>query len=189
MLRASFVSALALATTLSPAYAGNLEKNTARMAAMSPADFRDAVSIQDDSMETVAVISTKSAYKSKGDADTWMMAGIDKQTGRTVYQLVGFTRYIGGWRFYSYGTYARPKGPVSGQLRTQRRVDNCYVSCQFEETVSLDIPEASLQEIPADPRMWKMRFQGQGTAWDDAMNPAEVAALLEVVESYRRSRF
>lgn len=181
---------LLIATSLQPAHGATaLEKNTARMAAMSAGDFRNAVAIQDDSMETVAVITTKSAYKSKGEADTWMMAGIDKQTGRTVYQLVGFTHYIGGWRFYSRGTYARPSGPVSGQLRTQRRVDNCYVSCQFEETVSIDIPETTLREIAADPRMWRMRFQGQGAVWDDAMNPAEVAALLETVDSYRRSRF
>ena len=184
-----YICLLAAMFAGSTAQAGNLEKNTARMAAMSPVDFRKAIAVQDDGLETVALITTKSAYKSKGDADTWMMAGIDKQTGRTVYQLVGFTRYVGGWRFYSYGTYARPSGPVSGQLRTQRRVDNCYVSCQFEETVSIDIPEATLREIAADPRMWRMRFQGQGVAWDEAMNPAEIAALLEAVETYRRSRF
>lgn len=89
-----------------PALAGSqMERNRAKMEAMSPADFRRAVEIRDDDMESVAVITTRAAYKSKGEGDTWLAAGIDKRTGRTIYQINGFIRYVGGWRFYSVGTY------------------------------------------------------------------------------------
>ncbi|WP_153017849.1 MULTISPECIES: hypothetical protein [unclassified Sphingobium] len=133
--------------------------------------------------------SPHAAYKSKGEGDTWLAAGIDKRTGRTIYQINGFIRYVGGWRFYSVGTYSHPGGLTSGRLMTQRRIDNCYVSCQYEENVSLVVDEFTMQQVAQEGEMWRLRFQGNGVVWDDVMNPAEVAALLEAARHTRGRGF
>ena len=194
--RKSILIAAAIAVTASPAAAGSLEKNRTRMEKLTPAHFAANVQVIDDPMQRFVMFTTKKVYRTKGggggmlnESDTWVNASVDKNTGATIYRLLGYTNYWGNWRFYSVGTYWGVDGPVQGLLTATRNVDACMSMCRFSETVYMDVDEAVMRHAAALPNMWAVRFSANdGSRWDEEISPVEVAALVNRVNDYKALR-
>jgi hypothetical protein len=157
------------------------------------ADYAAAVTVHDDSLSTMVVISTERAGRTKGhipmgEGDVLLRAVIDKKTGIMIYQVVGSIGYWGGWRFYDTVNYSPPDGPVQTSAKpANRAVVTCMsaAGCKYEETVVVDVDEQVLRAIAGSSEPWRFRFSGGGPAWNEEMNAAEVKALLDRVVAYK----
>jgi len=170
-----------------------LAKYRKKLMTRSIADYAKKVTIQDDDLSTVVVFSTIKAGRTKGhipmgEGDIYLIAGVGKQTGRTVYQIAAAIGYWGNWRNYSYATYSSPDGPVNvSPTIAGRNVEVCMsaAGCKLDEQLSITMDENLLRSIAGTEVPWRFRFSGAGPDWNEEINPAEVGALLAAVDRYK----
>lgn len=173
-------------------------KQMRQLQALTPEAVRDAMTISDDELETVATITSEKVWKSRGKftdkvrSDNFLRAFIDKSSGAVRYQLYQEITYSGDWRRITSVNYATPNGPVSTPVASiSREVISCdYGLCVYREVVGFDIPSDQLQAIaasykPGQSKLWRFRFKGQsGLDWEDRLAPAEAAGLLLAVRAH-----
>ena len=164
--------------------------------------FKNTAVVKDDSLETVATISTINGFQEKRGLlgivwdDNFLRAFIDKKSGKVTYQLYQVLRYQGeGWKFYEVANYETPSGPRSVPLISIGRDVNCsgskYGGCLYTEQVAFDVDESLLKTIsdkfvPGQMSGWKFKFKAKsGEEYTDGLLPAEAAGLLEKVAEYR----
>lgn len=184
-----------------PTHAQKLSKQAQRFLALTPSDFQRAMTMKDDSLDTVARISTEKGYQEKQGLlgivwnDNFLRAFIDKKTGETTYQLYQIISYDGDWRFYQTVNYEAPDGPESKEVTViDRSVDACGTyRCSFTEHLGFDVPEQLMRQLagsytPEVPRAWHFKFGSKaGVEFQDGVNVAEVVAILSAVDQYRAS--
>ncbi|WP_242771603.1 hypothetical protein [Sphingopyxis sp. YF1] len=181
-------------TPVAVAQSDPMAKYRKKLMERGEADYARAVTVLDDDMETIAIISTERAGRTKGhipmgEGDVMLRAGINKETGATLFQITASIGYWGDWRFYSLGSYSTPAGPVGVTPRViSRDVITCMAGCKYQETVAVDVDIQTLELIAASGEPWRFRFQGRGPVWNEEMNPAEVKALLAAVSRYKAGR-
>lgn len=171
-----------------------------RMARLTPADFQRTATLQDDDLDTEAVLTTEPGFHYRGGftdrfrTDSFVRAIITKRTGMTMFQIYASITYGGDWRRYNSATYAMPEGPRPAEFTAiSQNVDCTYGICSYFETVGFTIPEADLRRIAATYQAgsappWRFRFRAQsGHAWSEEMSPAEVAGMIAAVDAYRAS--
>jgi hypothetical protein len=199
---------IVLATTLAamaivsagPAVAQKPSKQLQRLLALTPADFQRTATLKDDSLDTVAQISTEPGFQEKRGLlkivwnDNFLRAFIDKKTGATVFQVYQYISYQGSWHFYTTANFETPSGPESIPVTViNRNVNSCsaYLGCSFTEHIGFEVPENLLRSVAAQyaakPDMiWRFKFGSQaGGDWQDGMVAAEVVGLLAAVDQYR----
>ncbi len=174
------------------------EKDMRRLQALTPEDFARTVDIEDDDLETVAVITTLPGYKPKGrftdpvKADNFLRAMIDKRSGAIRYQLYESVLYLWQWRHFRSATYASPEGPKDVELKIINTSVDCSMGgCVYNEEVGIPMTEDQLEQIastyaPGSSPMWRFRLQAKsGMDWQDQLAPAEAAGLLIAVNKWR----
>ena len=190
--------ALGVIITGGTAQAQKPSKQAQRFLALTPADFQSAMTVKDDALDTVARISTEQGYQEKRGLlhivwnDNFLRAFIDKKSGKTDFQLYQIISYDGGWRFYETVNYETPTGPESKPVTViDRSVDGCRTyGCSFTEHIAFDVPEVLLRQVAASytsatPHAWHFKFGSKaGMEFQDGINVAEAAALLDAVDKY-----
>lgn len=164
--------------------------------------FRNTATLQDDSLDTVATITTVNGLQLKngllgvvGD-DNFLRAFIDKKTGQVTYQFYQALRYRdSGWRYYNRINYKTVEGvqstPATIISRNVDCTDSQYGGCNYEENVAIILDEKVLRMFasiynPTKPAglMFKIASKS-GVEYSDGMLVSEIAGLLERVDAYR----
>lgn len=201
------LAALACSTpdiALAQATSGWTDKQLAtratRYTQISPDQVAAKVTIKDDSLESVATLTTEPAFKFKGGftdrtrADSFLRALISKATGRTIYQVYARLSYTGDRSFQSVN-YENSTGPASALLTINSGTVDCrYGVCVWNRDLAFEVPEAVLRTIALRSserpvRPWRFRFKASvGDDWTDDIAPAEIAGLLIAAEAFRNGR-
>lgn len=196
-----FAASLMLAVVAPPAQAANekIDKQLEKVLAMTPADFQRTATLMDDSLETVAVITTQPGFQNKKGLmkivweDNFLRALIDKKTGQTTYQVYQIIPYSGRWRLYHTANYETSDGPKSVELIViDRSVGSCSrYGCSFTEHIAFPVDEPLLRQIaalyaPSKPVAWKFKFKAKAADdWNDGITASEVAGFLSAVDIYK----
>jgi hypothetical protein len=173
------------------------DKQLRQLAALTRDGVAKAVSVTDDSLETLVTLTTAPVWKSNGRftdkvrSDNFLRAFIDKRTGTVRYQVYQQVTYSGEARRFSTVNYATPAGPVSTEVTPiSEEVITCAGSlCVYRDALGFDVSRSVLDHIaaryaPASIEFWRFRFKGRGGLdWEDRIAPAEVAGLLQAVDS------
>ncbi|MEK7414676.1 MAG: hypothetical protein AAB263_15285 [Planctomycetota bacterium] len=179
------------------------EKRLKEVRLVTPEAVANSVAIADDDLETVATITTATAFTPKRSsffdtllADNMLRAMVSKTTGRTVWQRYQTISYSGSeWRHFTSVNYETAAGPRHAQLTVIRTDVQCpYGSCSYEEVIGFDLTEDLLEAIvtrnagnPAG--IWRFRFNSKnGLSWADDMPVAEIAGALMAVKRYRTQK-
>jgi hypothetical protein len=169
--------------------------------------FKDTIIIKHAPSGDVTIFSTLKGYRHEkylgvGWLDNFLIGYLNTITGKTYYQVYQFISYQGrGWRVYHRVDYQTPEQIKSKPLTSyHREIMNCSSSkaCTYEEHVVFDIEEALLRQIAARaPETYgKTTAKGKVRAFVYQLSsqqghkitywllPAEVAALMEVMDEY-----
>lgn len=177
-----------------------LSKSYRKLLAMTPTDFQQKASIKDDSLETIAQISTEPGFKEKQGLlriiwdDNFLRAFIDKETGTTYFQVYQYISYQGDWRFYHTVNFETLAGPKSAEVDViKREVESCSGSdgCILGEHLGFEVSGELLQSIasvynPGSTSAWLFKFKSKsGKEFKTGIVPAEVIGFLAAVDDYR----
>jgi hypothetical protein len=197
------VCAAALLVCSGQASAASVEKQFKQYMALTPEHFQNSATVKDDSLETVAVITTEPGFQIKRgllglvNDDNFFRAFIDKKTGKTSYQLYEYVNYVGDWAFFETVNYEGVAEVQSAPLDIlSREVGSCsqMLGCFKREVVAFNVDEAVLRRVAAlyDPSGkgiagWKFRLKAKsGVQRDEGMSPAEAAGILNAVTAYKK---
>jgi hypothetical protein len=163
--------------------------------------FKDTATIKDDSLSTIAEITTTKGFPKKLEQagvvynDNFLRAFINKKTGQTtiqVYQVIYYTGH--GWNFFQTVNYETPNGPESCTVNVIKRDFDCHRGvCLYEEHIGFDVDEKLLRVIaacyqPGQSSVWKFKLNAKsGNEYYDSMMYAEIAGFLECIDEYRKS--
>jgi len=176
-------------------------KQVLRALSLTPEHFQATSTLKDDSLETVATITTLAGFQYKRGLlkivhdDNFLRAFIDKKSGETRFQLYQIISYGGSWRFYSTANYETLEGPKSVDLTVVDRDVSCSrYGCSYTEHVAFDVEGSLLRTVaekyrPNEEIVWRFKFKSKaGTEWPDGLLPAEAAGLLAAVDAYKRAQ-
>ena len=160
---------------------------------LTPEHFRKTATIEDDSLEITATISTYNGFQ-QAENDNFLRAFIDKKTGYAIFQVYQVIKYRTGWRYYRSVNYQTQFGPKSEATTNIASDVACYSSsCKYVEHVGFEIEEALLRVVgseysPGAQIGWHFKFKAKsGDDYTGWILPAEVAGLLASVDDYRRT--
>lgn len=202
------VAGLALTSSTSATAQGDtprkLSKQAQQLITMTPEQFERSATLKDDSLETVATITTVNGWQQKDgllrivNDDGFFRAFIDKASGKTRFQVYHAVRYRAfGWAKFAWANYETPDGPRTASLRTLGRIrESCrkYMGCFRVEHVGFDVDEALLREVagryrPGEAIGWRYRLKARsGAERDEGFVAAEIAGLLRAVDKYRAAK-
>lgn len=160
---------------------------------------RDRVSLNEDPLEVEATLSTRNVVRSTRGIlrtphnDNYLLAHIDRRTGRTRFEVRQTLQYSGGYRGFDEVHYETANWPTKAKVR---RVDGNQPACDaidpqsscFEE-VSFTVEEAELRRLALSGHptaAWAFKFKPERGREERAGLPrAEIAGLLQAVDTYR----
>jgi len=164
---------------------------------LTPEAARHKVTLHQDPLETEAVLSTKSVLRSTRGVlkttynDNHLRANIDRQTGKTRFEVHQTVQYMGGFRGFEQVNYETTSAPATAKLRT---VDANPAACDsidpqsacYEE-LSFVVDEAELRRLAAGSgEAWSFKFKPErGREHRASLPKAEIAGLLQAVDAYR----
>lgn len=172
---------------------------------LSKEHFKNTATLEDDSLETVARITTVNGFAEKRGMlgivwdDNFLRTFIDKDSGSTSFQLYQVIYYQGsGWNFYQTANYETPSGPQSKPVTVIKQDVQCtgsrYGGCTYVEHVAFDVEEGVLRAVaanyaPGRRAGWSFKFRAKsGNTYNDGMLAAEIAGLLDAVDEYRKRK-
>ena len=128
-----------------------------------------------------------------------MRAFIDKDTGKTSFQLYQFISYRRrGWAFFETVNFETLSGPQSKPVTVINRDVDCtgsrYNGCRYVEHIAFDVDESLLRNYaakysPGQYFGWNFKFTDKsGKDWKDGMLSSEIAGLLDKVDEYLNSK-
>lgn len=163
--------------------------------------FMNTATVKDDSLDTVATITTVNGLQAKHELleieweDNFLRAFIDKNTGKTsfqLYQVISYRR--SGWAFFQTVNFETPSGPQSKPVTVINRDVDCtgsrYSGCTYIEHIAFDVDESLLRTYAArySPGQfvgWNFKFtDSYGNDCKDGMLSSEIAGLLDKVDEY-----
>lgn len=197
----SLVAATALFAMAQPALAS--DRLPRPLAALSPADFAQAVTITDDPLIGAVVLSTERGYaRSRAIAgaranDVHLRAVVDRLNGRVRWQVWHELVYVGGRKdlaaiHYRSGGAERMARPLS----VEHWLDRCPPTdavgfCNQATRIAFELPEHTVHEIAAAWRAgarepWQLRFRdAAGAEVTGGLAPAEAAGLVQALADWR----
>ena len=204
-MKATHIAVLWLTLILAGCATANREAQIQTAINLSKEHFRSTALVKDDSLDTVATISTVNGFQEKRGLlgvvwdDNFLRALVEKKTGRTTVQLYQVIYYQGsGWNFYQTVNFETTSGPESRPVTIIKRDVDCsasrYSGCTYVEHVAFDVDEKLLRVVaeryqPGQLAVWRFKFSAKsGKDYNDGMLPAEVAGLLEALDGYRAAR-
>ncbi len=173
------------------------------LARISPAEFAGRVTINDDRLEDIIVLSTKRSTGKEGPAkgawinDAHLRLVIDRASQKASWQVWHDLHYIGPGKDISSVHYL-----VGGELkRTQPKVtehwlDQCPATdmpghCNQLTRVIFELPEEHARKIAdnhsaGSRQPWLIRFKDQkGESATVGLAPAELAGLIKAYEAWQ----
>jgi hypothetical protein len=198
------VCAIALLVCSGLASAASIEKQFKQYMALTPEHFQNGATVKDDSLETVAVITTEPGYQIKRgllglvNDDNFFRAFVDKKTGKATYQLYEYITYVGDWAYFETANYEGVTEVQSVPLDIlSRDVGTCsqMLGCFKREVVAFDVDEAVLRRVATlydatgkGTAGWRFRLKAKsGVQRDEGMSPAEAAGILNAVAAYKKT--
>lgn len=192
----------AVAGVATPSVAAKTDRQLERLVAMTPAQFAQKVSVQDDQMEVVATLSTEPGFKynvgllSLASADIFLRAFVNKTSGTTNFQIYYSVTYpAASWPNINRANLMGPDGLRSMEVTKVGSDVSCYRgTCRYLEAVVIDIDIRTArwlaqQVLPGTDNPMRVRFKSQsGEDFDSAIMPAEAAGLVDRVDRYRADR-
>lgn len=179
-------------------------KQVDRLLILDKAHYKNTITLVDDQLETRAEINTQMGFQEKRGLvgivwdDNFLRAYIDKETGLTTYQVYDVIYYKDGWAYFNVVNYSTPDGTKTKDLISiSKDVESCssnqFIGCTFREDaiwyLDRDLLDAIAKgyEDPAKRSLaWKYKIKAKnGFEQIRFFMPAEVAALLEHVDSYK----
>lgn len=173
-----------------------------RVFSLNVEHFKNTISIQDDGLESVAVISTEKGYSTKHGLlnvvwnDLFLRGFIDKKSGVKSYQVyVALAHRSNNWLTPYQVNYGKPLKTASAK-KIHSDVDctaSKYSGCTYFEHFTFKPEESELRRIvekakPEDFKKatWKLRIKTQGGQDINEFIPLpEVIAFMEVMDSYK----
>ncbi|WP_419815634.1 hypothetical protein [Glacieibacterium sp.] len=202
MIFKSALTGVALLLLGTSAVAVEVEKPK-QLLAMTPQDFRQAVSVDEDPLEFVATLSTEPAFRNgKGLAkvvwnDAHLRAVVDKRTGVIRYEVQQVLRHQHGDRNYVQVNYLTPKGlrtatPVVSDIHN----NSCDHfeggrSCVVFRKMSFEVAEQDIRDMaatyaPGNHGNFAFRFKDvAGEHHTNKLVTAEVVGLVQAVDHYK----
>lgn len=178
-------------------------KQIAKLLAMTPEEFASCATVADDSLDTVATISTEPCFTQKQGLlgivwnDNFVRVLINKRTGIAVYQVYQMINYDGDWRFYSTANYETPTGPNSVPVKIiGRDVVGCSGrtygrGCTLSEHIAFEVEEDLFKLIASkweagSQAIWRFKFGAKASEdWQDGLTAAEITGAVMAVDRYR----
>ena len=176
----------------------------ALVAAQTPETFDQTSIVKNDSLDTIATVSTEPGYQHRKGLlgvvwdDNFLRGFIDKKSGKTTIQVYQRITYEGDWRYYRTVNYETPDGPVSTPvLSISRDVVTCagsrYSGCTLSESFAFEVDETLLRTIaeryePGAMAAWRFKYGAQAAEdWQDGLLPAEVVGFLRALDRTRET--
>jgi len=170
---------------------------------LSKEGFSEKITVKDGPLEDKAEINTLYGFRSfntSGEVwnDNFLRAYIDKSTGRTTYQIYDVI-YMKDWsNFYQVNYLSSGNLKSKALLQISSDVISCsYISeygCTLREDVAWNVDRNLLDRISAsyttvaDRATWEYKLKARAGVDENRMFfAAEVAALLEAVDTYKSS--
>jgi hypothetical protein len=172
-----------------------------RIKNLSVEHFRNTITINDDGLESVAMISTQNGYSVKHGLlnivwnDLFLRGFIDKKTGVKSYQVyVSLTHQNNQWLNPYQVNYGKPLQTTS-TIKVHSDV-NCssskYVGCTYFEHFTFKPEISELRRVekakPEDykSKRWVLRIKTQaGKDIEEFIPLPEVAAFMEAMDGYK----
>lgn len=197
----SLTLGLAAAMLASPALA-NKPTVPRQLAKMDAEAFQSAATIEDDDLEFTIIISTHKGFRKEWRvngstwADSHVEAHIDKQSGKTRFEVHQALRYQGSQRSYDIVHFEGRDGNLVAQSldRAQRGDDSMCPNSEFNGDCALtmklvfSVDETLLRSVLARADGWNLKFKGRPNGQDDLrirIVPAEIEGLMLAVDDYR----
>lgn len=190
---------LALLLIPTPALAKK-DKQIEKLLRMTPDDFAEKVTIQNDELEVAATITTAKGFKYKtgfmnpARADIFLRAFVHKETGATIYQAYYSVTYRGDtWAHIRSANYQTEGGLKSSDVDDIASDVSCERRyCLYMETIGLDLKESDLRWLAGrykaktdNPMRIRLKTQNSGNV-DTSIMPAEAAGLLSRVDQFKQ---
>lgn len=173
-----------------------------RYLGISKEEYKALITIKDDPLETIAVLSTQAGFKQKHGLanvvwnDFFLRGYIDKTTGVKSIQVYAALEHISGTWLHPYqANYGKPlkTTPVT---KIGSDVDcsasNLYGSCKYLEHVGFTLAQEELIRIEgiikSDPtnQFWIFKLKTRaGNDIIDGFTKNEFAALIEKMNEYK----
>lgn len=153
--------------------------------------FKDNATVVDDSIDTVAKISTGDSYK------PILRVFINKTNGNALFQVYqNFSYGSKNWRNYYKANYETLSGPKSIDITHIGKDIDCsslliHETCTFTEIVAFDIDENLLRTIADTYKqdhegLWSFKFYSHsGNEGKESMRIAQIKGTLEKYDEYR----
>lgn len=166
---------------------------------LSPEHFAKTASVQDDSLDPIATISTKPGFQVKQGVnhqvtdDNWLRALIKKKSGAMTYEVMQMISYSSdSWRLYNQVHYETPTGSKSKSVMVVNRKADCETGaeCVRAEVVTFTVPKSLLQSIAKEGKnhavAWHFTFTAKhGKDFKAWMSSAEIAGLIKKAAHYQ----
>lgn len=177
-----------------------------RLAAMTPATVSALAHVTDDPQARYVVISTKGAFRSSRpingglDAQTYLSATIERDTGATRFQLWQETLYKGARKDLYQANYRSRDRLIKTDLGVATHgQDKCPGVdrpglCVHAKTAAFDLSERLVREIgtlyqPGSREAWSFQLKDRnGRDVTGGIAPAEASGLLLALEQWRERR-
>jgi len=174
-----------------------------RYLAISKDEYKGLISIKDDALEPVVVLSTEKGFKQQHGLaniiwnDFFLRGYIDKKTGnRKVQVYAALVHQSGAWLQPYQANYGAPLQTTSIESIANDvdcAASELYGSCKYWEHVGFIIDDSELKRIEqafqaADPatQAWQFKIKTKsGKDVQDAFTGNEFAALLEKMNEYK----
>ncbi|SEH11328.1 hypothetical protein SAMN05428974_0195 [Sphingopyxis sp. YR583] len=197
----SLTLGLATFVLASPAMA-NTPVVPRQLAKMDADAFRAKVTIDDDELEYITIISTREGFRkeqrltSSASFDSHVEAHVNKRTGETRFEVHQFLRYRGSQRLYDTVHFADHDNElVVRPLDYARRGDDSMCpnsdfagDCALTMRLMFSVDETSLRAAIDRGDGWDLKFKGSPDGRDDfriRIVSAEIEGLLLAVGDYR----
>lgn len=173
-----------------------------RYLSITKEEYKSLITIKDDPLETVVVLSTQNGFKQKHGLanvvwnDYFLRGYIDKSSGTKSIQVYAALEHLSGTWLHPYqANYGKPL-KTTQLTRIGSDVDcstsSMYGSCTYHEHVGFTIAEEELNRIEKvikeDPtnQFWLFKLKTKaGQDISDGFTKNEFAALIEKMNEYK----
>ncbi len=169
---------------------------------ISKEEHKALISVKDDPLETVAILSTQAGFQQRHGLanvvwnDFFLRGFIDKKTGAKSVQVYAALEHVKGTWLHPYqANYGNPlvtTPTVSIASDVDCSVSNLYGSCRYREHVGFMLSQDELnrveETIKTDPqnKIWLFKMKTRaGHDITDGFTTNEIAALIEKMNEYK----
>lgn len=169
---------------------------------MTPEKIAERIEVRDDPLEDHVLFSTKPVFRKGGFTDGvavhdgFIKASKSRDGAGVSWRITYDLTYFGARRDVTHINVGSANGLLkiapTAVRRWSEECGDATVTCGQHMTVEFEAPEKVIRDIaaayrPGDPTPWRVRFKDDhGEGLTVGLAPAEVAALVNTVDSWKR---